>query len=136
MTAPSAHGQRCTAVKADGVRCRQSNTVNESGLCLFHDPARQELRRLAQQKGGYRAPVLPAGLPAAPKTLDDVVAYLAWTIDAMGRGSIDKDTGAKMIYGLTSMRGALVQRDLENQVQRLRAELREARKPASARSHA
>lgn len=127
MTEPAR--PQCTALTAAGQRCRQWTTVNLTGLCLFHDPGRKAERREAQSLGGINnaAPVLPKRIPRVPKTLSDLVAYLAWIVNATARGELDKDTAAKMTYTLTSMRGALTQRDLEHQVTQLRAELKAAR---------
>ncbi len=122
---------QCTATTRAGHQCKQWTTVNDSGRCLFHDDGRKAERRAVQQLGGINAgaPVLPKRIPRAPKTLGDLVAYLSWIVNATARGELDKDTAAKMTYTLTSMRGALTQRDLEHQVARLRAELKAAKAP-------
>ena len=121
--------RQCTALTQAGARCRQVGTVNDTGLCVFHDPARaEELMRL-QTKGGVnsRPRVVPDDLPGRPETLSDVCSYLGWLVDATARGELDKDTSSKLTYALTSMRGALTQRDLERQVESLRTELRTLR---------
>ena len=120
--------RQCTALTQAGARCRQVATVNATGFCVFHDPLRaDELLRL-QTKGGCnsRPRVVPDGIPSAPRTLDDVVAWLSWVIYATASGELDKHTSSKLIYGLTAQRAALTQRDLERQVESLRAELRAA----------
>ena len=124
---------QCTATTQEGRRCRQWTTTNESGFCLFHDPARIAERRAAQSKGGINGglPVLPDGLPPRPRTLADLTDYLSWILDATGRGQLDKDTAAKMTYTATAMRGALVQRDLEATVAKLREELKAAKRGAA-----
>ena len=121
--------RQCTALTQAGARCRQVATVNATGFCVFHDPLRaDELLRL-QTKGGVnsRPRVVPDDLPARPETLSDVCSYLGWLVDATARGELDKDTSSKLTYALTSMRGALTQRDLERQVESLRTELRTLR---------
>lgn len=126
---PAGVGPRCSAITSKGERCRQSSTVSDSGLCLFHDPARAEERRRAQERGGEAngAPVLPDGLPPRPESLSDVAAYLGWIVDATARGVLDRLTAGRLSSTLKVMVAAVGKRDLEKTVEGLREELRVAR---------
>jgi len=84
---------RCTKTKADGTICR-ANARTGSAFCFFHDPAVAKQRMAARKAGGIerskKAAVLPSSLPDVPlKSVQDVVALLAATINQVRKGQVD-----------------------------------------------
>ena len=115
----------CGAPTATGF-CRQVvGILSASGRCIHHDPARAEEAEAMHRQAGQSsqaarrdADVPP---PPAPKTLEDVIAWHSWVAVALASGQITKATASGTTYNLVSLRAALVSRDLEREVEQLRA---------------
>lgn len=128
----------CSAANKDGTPCRVTFGLSPDGLCFSHDPLRavehaasQTARgRASAERKRERRASLPAGMPRAPKTLDDAVRWSAWAMHATATGIIDARTGHEVGYLANAFRGALEKRDLLRQIEQLRAELAEAKKAA------
>lgn len=111
----------CGAPTREGGTCRQVVGLDsESGLCPFHDPSREPPRSGAST--GH-AGETPAGHPPPPppETLEDVIRWHSWITGALARRQIDKATATGLAYNLQQHRAALVSRDLEREVEELRA---------------
>ena len=128
----------CGAPTLDGGGCRQIVGLNKaSGRCPFHDPERVEEVTAIRRKGAQVANArerkpedIPA--PAEPETLADVITWHSWITGAFARGQLDKGQCTGLAYNLQQLRAALVSRDLEREVEELRATvkmLRERRSP-------
>ena len=121
---------------ARGEACGSSLGLCESGLCRFHDP---ELAAevLAMRQAGGRATAgsrrtaraaLPANVPRAPETLQDAVAWSSWAMRAVAVGEIDARTGHEIGYLVNAFKAAVEKRDLQREIEELRAELAAARR--------
>jgi hypothetical protein len=118
----------CGAPTLGGGACRQIVGLDKgSGLCPFHDPARADELTAMRRKGAARANAQrepqPNDVPPPrePKSLGDVIQWHSWTATALARGQIDKGVAGALTYCLQQLRGALVSRDLEHEVEELRA---------------
>jgi hypothetical protein len=126
----------CKATTLAGDQCRQSTSLNEQGLCIWHDASRKAEADAARARGGEgnsrRKPdirtVAAEDAPPTPETMDDAVAYAAWAVNAVATGAIDARTAREVNYGLTTFRMGLEKRDLLRQITELRAKLREYEK--------
>ena len=117
----------CGALTLEGGTCRQIVGLDvESGLCVFHDPARSEEATAARHRGAAathaREPE-PTDVPPPPdpKVLADVIGWHSWITGALSRGQIGKSVATGLAYNLQQLRAALVSRDLEREVAELRA---------------
>ena len=116
----------CGHRTSNGERCRQVVGLTGTGRCVHHDPTRVEeaadMRRRGGQAAHTREPkpddVPP---PPEPKTLAEVIRWHSWTATALARGQIDRGVAGGLTYCLQQLRGALVSRDLEREVEELRA---------------
>jgi hypothetical protein len=130
--------RRCQAITGDGDRCKRYDT-SPNNLCLVHDPARRAewvaARRRGQVKGlaasaagrAERALLKPTTLedppPPLERTLEGVVRFLAWVAMQVAGGKMAPKQGSTTTYALTTLRAALVARDLEDQLKAARAQL-------------
>jgi hypothetical protein len=128
----------CGASTLDGGTCRQIVGLDKaSGLCPFHDPERAEEVTAMRRKGAQVANARErqpddTPPPAEPKTLADVITWHSWITGAFARGQLNKAECTGLAYNLQQLRAALVSRDLEREVEELRATvkmLRERRSP-------
>ena len=97
----------CTALKADGTRCRQGSSLNNDGLCLFHDPARKREAQAARKRGAKASAkakmaqriktVDACEAPPKPETIADCVAYASWALGAVTTGAIDSRTAHEIL---------------------------------------
>jgi hypothetical protein len=128
----------CGAPTETGEPCRQVVGIgNASGKCIWHDPERAQEALAARTKGGLSAHEREPGpedtpAPAEPKTLGDVIAWHSWIAGALARGQIDKATATGLAYNLQQLRAALVSRDLEKEVEELRAQIATLRQKRGA----
>ena len=113
--------------------------LSPEGLCLNHDPARQEIARQTRIAGGRASGakkrekriVTPSDAPPPPKTLEDAVRYFAFITHAVATGTMDARTGHECAYALTGFKSAVEKRDLERQIIALRKELADhSKRPA------
>jgi hypothetical protein len=113
----------CGAPTRDGTTCRQVVGLDtESGLCPFHDPSRMPPPGArARSDVAAESPLGHVPPPAPPETLGDVTRWHSWVTGALARGQIDKATATGLAYNLQQHRAALVSRDLEREVEELRA---------------
>ena len=133
----SALVRHCGHRTSNGERCRQVVGLTGSGRCVHHDPTRAEEAADMRRRGGQMANArerkpedTPA--PAEPKTLADVITWHSWITGAFARGQLNKAECTGLAYNLQQLRAALVSRDLEREVEELRATvkmLRERRSP-------
>ena len=124
-------------IKTDGMPCGSKlNLSPENGRCLFHDESRAAEARETSQAGGRASAVAkrarrtadPDDVPAPPKTLEDAVRWSSWAMHAVACGRIDARTGHEIGYLVNAFKAAVEKRDLERQIQELRAELAAAQK--------
>ncbi len=131
----------CRGVKADGSACRIERMLGTSGYCLFHDPARRNeaqavrdrgnmsRRRAKQARAGrdvsitVTADQLPIDHP--PENMDEALALAAWAATAVLTGAIDPRTGMTAAKLVDSFRMAIKDRDILNEVQRLKQLVRD-----------
>ncbi len=69
----------------------------------------------------------PANVPRAPQTLQDAVAWSSWAMRAVAVGEIDARTGHEIGYLVNVFKAAVEKRDLQREIEELRAELAAAR---------
>ena len=123
-------------VNAKGEPCSSTLGLGATGLCVVHDPARADKAAATRSAGGRAAAAKkreaatarPADCPAAPRTLADAVRWSSWAMLAVATGDIDARTGHEIGYLVNAFKAAVEKRDLERQIEELRAELAEARK--------
>ncbi len=94
---------QCQAIKGDGKRCRQVSTLNEEGLCIWHDPTRKRQAQAARKRGqkastkkrmdGKIRTVDASEAPPAPESIEDCAKWASWAVHAVAVGSIDARTG-------------------------------------------
>lgn len=117
----------CGAVTLDGTTCKQVVGVNGSGRCIWHDPARAAEATEVRRKGRIANARTPSPddvpPPPGPDTLAQVIAWHTWTAGGLARGQLDKATATSLTYCLMQLRAALVSRDLEREVEELRAQV-------------
>ncbi len=128
-------------VNRTGEPCRSTLSLSpENGLCRVHDPARAK-EVLEMRRAGARAQVeakrrtkalLPEGVPPAPETLQDAVAWSSWAIRSVATGEIDPRVGHEIGYLVNAFKAAVEKRDLLRELEELRAQLDEARRSSSA----
>ncbi len=79
--------KQCSATTKAGERCKQYSTVNESGMCVMHDPARKSEMAAIRSRGGKttaqkdRRVLAVHEVPDRPKTMDDLrewSLFLVW----------------------------------------------------------
>ncbi len=99
---------RCVAVKDNGRRCGSRSGLNPTnGLCLWHDPDREERADGARARGrenarkqkrrrprrGIRV-VEEWDLPGPPpQTLEDALRWASWAVGQVAVGRLDAATG-------------------------------------------
>jgi hypothetical protein len=92
--------RRCRFAKPSRGRC-QANAMASSDFCFFHCPTVAVQRREARQMGGRRnkAAVLPPDAPDSPlRCVEDVVVFMADTINRVRRGQLDPRVGNTVGY--------------------------------------
>ena len=127
----------CGAPTLEGGTCRQIVGLEKaSGRCPFHDPERAAeataMRRKGAQMANARERPDDMPPPAEPKTLADVITWHSWITGAFARGQLDKAQCTGLAYNLQQLRAALVSRDLEREVEQLRATVKMLRERRSA----
>jgi hypothetical protein len=127
----------CGATTLDGGVCKQIVGVNGSGRCIHHDPDRADEALAARRKGGAATSARDPGpqdvpAPPAPQTLEGVIAWHCWIAVAFATGQINKATATGLAYNLAGLRAALVSRDLEREVEELRAQVKAMRERRAA----
>jgi hypothetical protein len=95
--------KRCPHTKEDGDQCGMTNGLNpDTGLCLWHDPEREDEARRIRSKGGKRkaeaSAVLPPESPPAPTSVEDAAQLLSWLSHAVLRGEVDRHTARDVGY--------------------------------------
>lgn len=124
---------------AAGEPCRAVLGLSETnGLCIVHDPEREERAREVRSAGGRAGvqaraararPELPEGMPRSePKTLEDAVRWSAWAIHATAAGVIDARTGHEIGYLVNAFKAAVEKRDLQREIESIRDELDQLKK--------
>jgi hypothetical protein len=126
----------CGAQTREGGSCRQVVGLDsESGRCPFHDPDRtppRGARAGARTDDSGESPPGYVPAPPSPETLDDVTRWHSWITGALARGQIDKATATGLAYNLQQHRAELVSRDLEREVEELRATVKELKQRRAA----
>jgi hypothetical protein len=130
---------KCLGTCKNGEPCKTTFGLSPDGLCFTHDPLRAvELaanRKARSEASGKRKQELraslPPGMPRAPKTLEDAVRWSSWAMHATASGIIDSRTGHEIGYLVNAFKAAVEKRDLLKEIEQLRADLAEARKPNS-----
>jgi hypothetical protein len=117
---------------AQGAPCRAVMRLSASnGLCLMHDPERTEELKAMRSAAGVASKeskrrakaALPADVPKAPKTLEDAVQFASWLTWAVCVGALDARTAHESAYALNCFKAAVEKRDLQREIEKLRAEL-------------
>ena len=126
----------CKGVRKDGQPCSSTLGLSEAGLCLNHDALRADAAREVRAAGGRATgaakraakAALPSDVPPPPKNLDDAVKFASWLTHAVCVGTLDARSAHEAGYCLNAFRGAAEKRDLQREIQKLRAELAAARR--------
>lgn len=108
---------RCKGKKKDGTPCQASAHPGKR-YCCFHNPDLAEQRAEGRRKGGInrREPTttLPPDTPDLPlKSVADVVAALAQTINQVRTGRIDARVGNCLFVGAGVLLKAIQESDIE-----------------------
>lgn len=117
--------RRCNFRKRDGSRCR-AFAVEGSPRCCFHDPDLAEERAEGRRRGGLNrnrpSATLPPETPALPlKSVDDVVAALAETMNLVRTGRLAVNVGNCLFVGAGVLLRAIEGSDLERRIADLEA---------------
>jgi hypothetical protein len=118
----------CSATTQAGKPCHQFVSLNSSGLCIHHDPARSEearrMRKVSAERRSRREP-LPTDEPPPPPpdSMDGLVASHQWIAGALARGQLKRPEASALVYNLSQLRLVLASRDLEDEVKELRKQL-------------
>ena len=126
---------QCTATTKAGERCRQASTVDETGLCLLHDPARKRqvlsIRRRGQKAATKKRRensirTVAAGVgPEDAETEAEIATYLSWITGAVKRGDLDPRTGDTMVRSCNAQLRARKESKTVEDVAELRAQVAE-----------
>lgn len=90
------------------------------------------------QRAGQRAQVdakrkakatEPDGCPPAPRNLEDAAEFASWLTHAVTVGKLDARTAHEAAYSLRAFQAMVEKRDLQREIEGLRADLKEAQKP-------
>jgi hypothetical protein len=95
----------CEGVKDDGSKCR-APARQDSRYCFFHDPAKENERKEAQQRGGRanRATVLRSDAPDVPlNSLKDVVGLYARVINLQLKGEVSPKEASSLGYNFCQL---------------------------------
>jgi hypothetical protein len=120
-----------------GAPCRQRmNLSPETGLCVFHDPGRKdELRAMVAAGGKAKGEKIrkekaanPDFAPRAPRSLSEAATFASWLTHAIVTGEVDARVGYNAAFALKAFQSLAEKRDLQREVEKLRAELAEAQK--------
>ena len=126
--------EQCTATTKKGTRCQQSSTVDSSGMCVIHDPARKAEIKEIRSKGGKtraknRQRVLPIHeAPDAPETAADRLEWAHYLVWAIAVGKIDPNTGSAVGKALTVAKAMTEGSELRDRLAELEATLAEVRR--------
>ena len=130
----------CRGTKTNGDPCGSKLGLSLDGLCLNHDPERQDAVLAIRVAGGQaagaakraaraaRAANVPDDVPPAPKTLDDAVRYFAYITHAVATGKLDARSAHEAAYALNGFKAAVEKRDLEREIKGLRKQLEEMKR--------
>ena len=116
---------KCKSRKKDGKRCG-ANAQPTNGLCVFHDPAREDDGHRARQAGGVHrsrpAAVLPSDTPDHPLgDTNQVSVLLADSINRLRRGQLDPRVANAMGYLASVLLKALESGRIEDRLAHLEA---------------
>jgi hypothetical protein len=117
---------RCRATRADGTPCQ--GPARPSGYCFAHDPDLARRRAEGRRKGGRersrKAAVLPPDAEDLPlRSLQDVAAMLAATVNQVRRGELDSKVGNTLAVLAGQLMKAIEGGDLEPRLEAIEAEL-------------
>lgn len=137
----SGEWERCPHRKDDGQRCGSRTGLNEeTGLCLWHDPEREDERRYVQSQGGKatarsRQPdgeLTEDDLPGGPPTTAaDARMWCAWGVWAAASGKIDPKRAHEIGYLARAFLKALETAELGDEIEELREKIEELQEDAS-----
>ena len=129
-------------VNVDGAACAAFRRLSEeSGLCVWHDPSREEERDAlhhsrmegARAATEARAVKRPERMPSfPPDTLDRLAKWHQWAVSAVAVGEINTRVGDSIARNLQQLRPVLLNLGLEGRVRELEVELRKAKKKAAS----
>lgn len=85
-------------------------------------------KQTPQERLRELAGALGAGIPAAPKTVDDAVHWSSWALRALSLGRIDARTAHEVGYLVTAFRESVAKRDSEREIADLKRIIVELRK--------
>jgi hypothetical protein len=111
------HGT-CEAVKDDDSKCR-APARQGSHYCFFHDPAKENERKEAQQRGGRanRATVLTADAPdLSLNSLKDIVSLYARIINLQLRGEVSPKEASSLGYNCSQLARLLEASNIEGRI--------------------
>jgi hypothetical protein len=130
--------RRCLAITAGGEQCKRHD-VGPDDFCLVHSPARREEWEAIAARGRENAHAAIAAAveerrtrepthadddcPQLERSLEGVTRFLGWIAVQVASGKMPPKQGSTATYALSTLRTALVARDLEGQLQAARAEL-------------
>ena len=126
--------EQCSATTKAGTRCRQSSTVDESGYCLLHDPARASLAKEARSKGGKttankgRRVLAVHEVPDLPKTVEDLKEWSLFLVWAAAVEKIEPRTSDSVVRAIKIAMDVLEGSDLRDRLTELEATFAEARR--------
>jgi hypothetical protein len=114
-------GDTCERIKYDGSKCR-APARQGSRYCFFHDPAKENERREAQQRGGRanRATVLDADAPdLSLNRLKDIAALYARIINLQLRGEVSPKEASSLGYNCSQLAKLLEASNIEERLANL-----------------
>lgn len=123
--------QTCRAITQRGERCSITSALSDDGLCLWHDPNREEAASAARLRGGHPKRAKPPnndGPPPAPESLEDLVRWTSWIIQQTASGAMDHSTARSLTYSLSTCKVMLSARDLGGQVRTLQRQVKQLRR--------
>jgi len=111
--------QHCTYIKENGEPCG-AYAVHGSVFCLNHEPAMQETKHAAVQKGGQATSYEKLALALPPLTIvnaSDVVSAAIQTINEVRSGALPPKVASTIGYLLGVTLKGFEQSELQNRVQ-------------------
>jgi len=129
-------------VSKDGTPCAAFRRLDpDTGLCVWHDPARESEREAIHtaRMAGFQAHTAerrakrPETMPKfPPDTLDRLSQWHQWAVAAVAIGEINTRTADSISRNLQQLRPVLLNLDMERRVRELEAELKRAKRKVAA----
>ena len=125
---------RCLAIAESGEQCQVTQGIQTDGCCWFHSEHTAEARQSAASRGGKSSRkskirvASPNEVPEPPQTLSDIVSWASWVTWATAVGHVDSGTSRQITGALGELRRAIEKRDLEVDIEELRAQVKQLKR--------